>query len=128
MLSETELLERIARKDEKALQALHSVYYRRLARFLQQMTRDSELVLEVINDVFLVVWRSAGKFRGDSHVSTWIIGIAYRKALKALEKSRKWNSFEEVTATFAADESRSESQLDMHTSLAKLSADHRAVL
>jgi len=128
MPTENELLQRIANKDETALQALHRVYYRRLARFLLRMTGDSELVLEVINDVFLVVWRSAGKFRGDSHVSTWLIGIAYRKALKALEKGRKWNSFEEVTASIASDDSHAEDQLDMQTSLAKLSADHRAVL
>ena len=128
MQTETELLKRIADKDEMALQALHSAYYRRLARFLLRMTGDSELVAEVINDVFLVVWRSAGKFRGDSHVSTWLIGIAYRKALKALSKGRRWNSFEEVTASMATDDSDAQNQLDMQSSLAKLSADHRAVL
>jgi RNA polymerase sigma-70 factor (ECF subfamily) len=30
------------------------------------------------------VWRKAGDFRGDSRVSTWIMGIAYRRALKTL--------------------------------------------
>ena len=128
MPTETELLERIANKDEAALQELHGAYYKRLARFLQRMTGDSELVLEIINDVFLVVWHSADKFRGDSHVSTWLIGIAYNKALKALAKGRKWNSLEEVTVTLATDDSHSQNQMDMQTSLAKLSADHRAVL
>ena len=128
MPTETELLEKIADRDEAALQTLHSAYYKRLARFLQRMTGDSELVLEIINDVFLVVWRNAGKFRGDSHVSTWLIGIAYKKALKALEKGRKWNLLEDVTATLATDDSHSQNQLDMQSSLAKISADHRAVL
>ncbi|MCZ6852859.1 MAG: sigma-70 family RNA polymerase sigma factor [Gammaproteobacteria bacterium] len=128
MPTETELIDRIANKDETALQALHSAYYRRLARFLLRMTGDSELVLEIVNDVFLVVWHNAGKFRGDSHLSTWLIGIAYRKALKALEKARKWNSFEEVPTNLATDDSDAHNHLDMQTSLAMLSADHRAVL
>jgi RNA polymerase sigma-70 factor, ECF subfamily len=38
----------------------------------------------VINDTLYTVWCKAGEFRGDSQVSTWIFGIAYRKALKAL--------------------------------------------
>lgn len=128
MPTENELIERIANKDESALQTLYSGYYPRLGRFLLRMTGDWELAAELINDVFLVVWRNADKFRGDSHVSTWLIGIAYRKALKALEKRRKWGSLEEATTSIAVDDSYSHKQLDMQTSLSKLSADHRAVI
>lgn len=32
------------------------------------------------------VWCKAAGFRGDSQVSTWVFGIAYRKALKALQR------------------------------------------
>jgi RNA polymerase sigma-70 factor (ECF subfamily) len=32
------------------------------------------------------VWLKAGDFRGDSLVSTWIVGITYRRALKALRR------------------------------------------
>ena len=41
-----------------------------------------------MNDVMLVVWRSADKFRGDSKVSTWILGIGYRQCMKKLRKNR----------------------------------------
>jgi RNA polymerase sigma-70 factor (ECF subfamily) len=43
---------------------------------------------EIINDTFWVVWRKAGEFRGASRVSTWIMGIAYRRALRALRDER----------------------------------------
>jgi RNA polymerase sigma-70 factor (ECF subfamily) len=39
---------------------------------------------EVINDTLWVVWNKAADFRGESRISTWIMGIAYRRALKAL--------------------------------------------
>ena len=32
-----------------------------------------------------VVWRKCGEFRGDSLVSTWVMGIAYRRAMKTLQ-------------------------------------------
>jgi RNA polymerase sigma-70 factor, ECF subfamily len=33
----------------------------------------------MINDTLVVVWEKASNFRGDSRVSTWIMGIAYRR-------------------------------------------------
>jgi RNA polymerase sigma-70 factor (ECF subfamily) len=36
-----------------------------------------------------VVWRKAGSFRGDSQPSTWIFGIAYRKARNAFRLSAR---------------------------------------
>ena len=42
----------------------------------------------MVDDTFWVVWRKAKEFRGDSRVSTWIMGIAYRRALKMLRDAR----------------------------------------
>jgi len=78
----------VARGDREAFRELYIVYHRRLARFLMRLTRRYEVAEEIINDTMWVVWRKAGDFRGDSRVSTWIMGIAYRRALKALRSGR----------------------------------------
>jgi RNA polymerase sigma-70 factor (ECF subfamily) len=78
------LLAKVAARDREAFRELYIIYHRRLARFLMRLTRRYELAEEVINDTLMVVWRKAGEFRGDSRVSTWIMGIAYRRALKTL--------------------------------------------
>jgi RNA polymerase sigma-70 factor (ECF subfamily) len=36
----------------------------------------------------LTLWKDAGRFRGESKVSTWIFGIAYRQALAHLRKRK----------------------------------------
>jgi RNA polymerase sigma-70 factor (ECF subfamily) len=54
-----------------------------MARFLTRLTHRYDLAEEIINDTFWVVWRKAGDFRGESQPSTWIFGIAYRKARNA---------------------------------------------
>jgi len=84
--SERELLARIARSDRAAMQKLYFVYHRRLHRFLAR-TLPPDQVDEVINDTMFVVWRHAGDFRGDSRLSTWLLGIAYRLALKRLKRN-----------------------------------------
>ena len=83
---ELALLRRVAAKDRKAFEALYQVYYRRLFGYLLKLTRRTDLVEEVLNDVMLAVWKCAGTFDGRSRVSTWIFGIAYHKALKVLAR------------------------------------------
>lgn len=83
---ELELLRQVASGDRTAFKELYLIYHRRLARFLMRMTSRHDLIEEVINDTLWTVWLKAGDFRGDSLVSTWIVGITYRRALKALRK------------------------------------------
>jgi len=86
---EVELIARIGDGDRRAFEELYNLYHRRMARFLTRLTRRYDLAEEVINDTFWVVWRKARSFRGDSQPSTWILGIAYRKALNAFRASAR---------------------------------------
>lgn len=83
---ELALIRRVAAKDRKAFEALYHLYYRRLFGYLLKLTRRADLVEEVLNDVMLAVWKGAPGFDGRSRLSTWIFGIAYHKALKALAR------------------------------------------
>jgi len=79
-----DILDKVAAGDREALRELYLIYHRRLSRFLTRFIRRHDLIEEVINDTLWVVWRKAGEFRGDSQLSTWIMGIAYRCALRTL--------------------------------------------
>lgn len=80
------LLERMAAGDRAALGVMYRGYHGRLCRFLSRLTRRPDVIEEVINDCFWIAWQKAGTFHGDSRVSTWIMGIAYRCGLKALRQ------------------------------------------
>lgn len=84
--SDRMLLQRMATGDRAALAVMYRNYHGRLCRFLSRLTRRPDVIEEVINDCFWVVWQKAGSFHGDSRVSTWIMGIAYRCGLKALRQ------------------------------------------
>jgi RNA polymerase sigma-70 factor (ECF subfamily) len=85
---ESALLARVSDGDREAFRRLYVLYHRRLHRFLMRLIHEPQLCEEIINDTMLVVWRHAADFRGASQVSTWILGIAYRRALKTLQRTR----------------------------------------
>lgn len=120
---EEQLLRRIADGDEAALERLYLDYYPRLTRFILRVTRDVDLAPEIINDVFMVIWRSARQFRGDSSVSTWILGIAYRKALKSAGRYDPAPALPADVHTAGEDQ-----QLDLESGLARLSREQRATV
>lgn len=85
---ERALLRSIAGEDRAALTRLYEHYYARLFKFVYRLTRSYSASEELVNDIMLAIWRSAGSFRGDSKPSTWIFGIAYRQALKRMSKKQ----------------------------------------
>lgn len=131
------LLGRIANGDRAALRELYGTYYHPLLRFIYRITGRLDLAQEGVNDVMLVVWRNGRSFGGRSSVSTWIMGIAYRKALKLLAASRRWTDrvagtpLDELVERFdvpveQSDDGDLRDLLDV--ALRHLSAEHRAVV
>lgn len=85
---ERELLRRVAEGDRDAFADLYRKYHTRLFRFVYRLTRSHSASDELVNDIMLIVWQSAPGFRGASNVSTWIFGIAYRRAMRRLSRTR----------------------------------------
>lgn len=85
---ELELLRLVADRDRDAFTSLYRIYHPRLFRFLYRLTSSYTAADELVNDIMLAVWRSATSFRGESRVSTWIFGIAYRQAMRRLRRRR----------------------------------------
>jgi RNA polymerase sigma-70 factor, ECF subfamily len=126
------LIKLIAEQDRPAFEELYLNYHRRLARFLLRFTTRYELAEEIINDTFWIVWQKAGGFRGASRVSTWIMGIAYRRALKSVNKLRNEPDSDDIDAVAAqmADEPFVQEEMRelVLRSLDALSGDQRMAL
>lgn len=132
---EVRLLERVAAAELAAFEMLYRVYHPRLTRFLDRMTRRPSLVEEVLNDTMMLVWTRAAAYNGRSKVSTWIFGIAYRKALKAisrLDEAVEDDDGDSRPGDPAAGPEHQVGMSELHHRLSraldKLSAEHRAVV
>ena len=82
------LLRMVAERDKSALTQLYLLYHARLFKFVFRLIRSFSAADELVNDIMLVVWRKADTFRGDSKVSTWIFGIAYRQTMRRLTRKQ----------------------------------------
>jgi RNA polymerase sigma-70 factor, ECF subfamily len=127
---ELALLSRIATRDAQAMHELYHLYHRRLARFLMRLTSRYDLAEEIINDTFWVIWQHAADFRGASRLSTWIFGIAYRRALKTLKRVRPDLAAEADEALEQTEEPWQQEELRewLGVALAKLPHEQRMVL
>jgi|SRR5215204_2343897 len=84
--SDEVLIGRIASGDRLAMQVLFARHHVRVYRFVLRLVGDPTRAEDLISDVFLDVWRQAGRFEARSAVSTWLLAIARFKALSALRK------------------------------------------
>jgi RNA polymerase sigma-70 factor (ECF subfamily) len=130
---DAELVRRIGEGERLAFEALYRDYFVRLGRFLHRLLGRSPAVDEVINDTMYVVWHRARQFSAGSRVSTWIFGIAYRKALKALARSGEPAEFDaELHGAAAASTDQLILQAEwrrvLERALAQLTPEQRAVI
>jgi len=84
------LIGRIANGDRLAMQVLYARYHVRVFRFVVRLVRDEATAEDVISEVFLDVWRQAGRFEARSTVSTWLLAIARFKAVCRQSISDSW--------------------------------------
>src|SRR6267154_2757991 len=80
------LIGRIANGDRLAMQVLFARYHVRVFRFVVRLVRDEATAEDVISEVFLDVWRQAGRFEGRTTVLTWLLAIARFKAISAIRR------------------------------------------
>lgn len=78
------LVERAKRGDQKAFEMLVIKYQRRIERLIARMVRDVDLVQDIAQETFIRAYRAMPQFRGDSAFYTWLYRIAVNTAKKAL--------------------------------------------
>jgi RNA polymerase sigma factor (sigma-70 family) len=86
---EIELLRRIQRRDADAIADLHARYSGPLYALAYQITRGESFAQDVVQDVFVAVWRDAHRFdpaRGA--VSSWLFALARHKAIDLVRREQ----------------------------------------
>ena len=79
--SDLDLLRRISAGDRAAFERFFDRYRAKTSRFVSRLTWRMDVVEETVNDTMVAVWQTADRFRGDSRVSTGVLGIAYRQTM-----------------------------------------------
>jgi RNA polymerase sigma-70 factor, ECF subfamily len=133
--TDTDLVGRIAEGDNLAMKLLFARHNMKIFRFVLRLVRDETIAEDMINEVFLDVWRNARRFEGRSSVTTWLLAIARNKTWSVLRKRRE-SGLEEGVAEAIEDEAddpevvaqKTDKGTAMRLCLKKISAEHREVI
>ena len=133
--SDEVLIGRIANGDRLAMQVLFARHHVRVFRFVLRLVRQEATAEDLISEVFLDVWRQAGRFEGRSQVSTWLLAIARFKALSVLRRKPEQELDEEAAEAIEDTSDTPDVTLEkkqkadaIRKCLGGLSAEHREVV
>jgi RNA polymerase sigma-70 factor (ECF subfamily) len=130
---DTELLRQVAAGDEAAFAELYDLYASPVYNYLLRLVNEQAVAEEILQEVFLVMWQSAHRFRAEAKVKTWLLRIAHHQAVSWLRRAR--------VVLWSPDEleANSEDPVEEHlaqrweieqirAALTRLSTNHRAVI
>ena len=128
------LIRSIAAGDKHAMQILFARHNVRIFRFLLRFVRDRSAAEDLVSEVFLDVWRRAGRFQGRSQVTPWLLAIARNKALSAPQRRSNEELDEDAAAAIEDPQDNPEVTLQKRQKaeillncLTQLSPAHREV-
>ena len=79
--------ERLARRDERALEEAYAVFGPSLLAYLRRYVGPDEAE-DVLQRTFMEAWRGADGFRSGERLSSWLFTIAHHRAVDALRARR----------------------------------------
>lgn len=129
-LDDQELVDACRRGESQAMELLYHRFKRRVFGLVTRIVGPSDSE-EVVQEVFVRIYRGLAKFRGDAQLSTWIYRLSVNAALSHVSKRKRRPECEEWQ-----DQEPSESQplrdsalsRRLEDALESLPAGYRAVL
>ena len=122
----------LRRGDRRVFRALVDQHQERLYAFALRMMGNEDAALELVQDVFVAAWKGAKNFRGDCAASTWLHGIAVRRARHQWRSSARRERREEAWASeqyaTAVRRSMPEAHIELERALQRLPPRMRAVV
>ena len=127
---DTELVRACRLGQSKAMELLYHRYKRRVFGLVTRIVGPSDSE-EVVQEVFVRIFRGLAKFRGDSQLSTWIYRLAVNASLSHVSKRKRRPECEELSEHEAADAPPARDPglaKRLEEALLRLPAGYRAVL
>jgi RNA polymerase sigma-70 factor (ECF subfamily) len=125
-----DLLKKTAKKDRDAFKALYEGTNRQISVYLYRFVQDQNNVEDILVEVYTEVWKNSARFKQQSKVLTWMIGIARNLALKESRKQKYHDDIDTHPELVSkeVDFDGSNRKEILSKALSSLSAKHREVL
>jgi RNA polymerase sigma-70 factor (ECF subfamily) len=143
---ESLFVHRLKANEDAAYDELVRVYHAQIFHVAFRMLGDSGDAADVVQDIFLKVFRNINGFKGESSLKTWIFRVAFSEILNRL----RWWKRRHRQSTVSLDDDHNgngngyhvsderptpeeafeqrEQELAIQNALSKLSSDHRSIV
>ena len=96
--ADAELVVQLQEGSEAAFRTLVERYQNRVYRTVLTLLRSPEEAEDVAQEVFVEVYQTIGRFRGEASLTTWLYRLATSRALKNLRRARAKKRFAYFTS------------------------------
>ena len=69
---------------------IYKTYWQKIFRLCLGYVNDYDLVQDMAQETFIIVWQQLPKFRNEANISTWIFRIASNNCLRQIEKQNRF--------------------------------------
>ena len=122
-------------KRDIAFKKLVDIYHQRIYWHVRKMVIDHDDANDLVQDIFVKIWKNIEKFREESNLFTWVYRIATNECLNFLAKRKRKATFSMEEAGNEADQllendpfiSGEQVQLKLQKALLKLPDKQRLV-
>ncbi len=87
--TDAQLVELVTLRHDEALAELYDRYGRATYGLALRVLRDRHLAEDAVQDAFLDVWRTAGRFGAGYDVRAWIMVVAHRRAVDLVRREER---------------------------------------
>lgn len=95
-MTDGELIRGIILRDNAAFREIVNLYEQHVIRTCYSLVHDDMDARDLAQEVFIEILNSAGLFRGNAKLSTWIYRIAVNKSLNHLKKQKRRQFFTRI--------------------------------
>ncbi|CAN5529337.1 N/A [soil metagenome] len=105
-MKDSEILEKISRGDERALEYLYKKYYRMMIKLVISNNGSEQEGKDIYQEALIVFWQKAvsGKFTLTSKISTYLYSICLNLWRKELDRKSKLSNEEKDGAEYMDDD------------------------
>jgi len=102
-MNDRDLISRLKEGDEQSYKELVDKFEQQVFSICYGFVHDREMAEDIAQEVFIQVFKSIGKFRGESQLSTWIYRICVNRSINAVRR-KKNNLIQRLDDWFSEDE------------------------
>ncbi|MCA9740643.1 MAG: sigma-70 family RNA polymerase sigma factor [Deferribacteres bacterium] len=118
--ADQELVVRCSSGERSAQFQLYEKYKDSVYSIAFRMANDSQVAEDIVQDVFIKVFKNIGSFRGDAAFSSWLYRITSNVCINHFRKAKRWKAlvsngyFETQTETHQAPDAARQTELAPH--------------